>query len=194
MSIVIAYKKDNVVYMGADTKRSRGLFTTTIEAENDMKIHRIGENMLIGAVGTVSNIQTMVDNREEWFDTKGKPLTKKFIVENVIPKFYSTLRKECKIEIEKGKSPIAKCCFCVTDGKKIFHISDYFMVTELNDFCAIGCTENIAYAYIRNAKKDDSVRDVILAALRGSVYRDDGVGAPYIFIDTKDFEFTSVEK
>lgn len=194
MSIVIAYKRNDVVYMGADTKRSRGLFTTTIESENDMKIHRIGENMLIGAVGAVSNIQTMIDNREEWFNTKGKPLTKKFIVTNVIPAFFNTLLKERKIEIEDGKSPIAKCCFCITDGKRIFHINDFFMVTELSDFCAIGCTENIAYAYIRNAKEDKDVNEIILSALRGSVYRDDGVGAPYVFIDTKDFEFTSVEK
>lgn len=194
MSIVIAYKKDGIVYMGADTKRSRGLFTFTIEAENDMKIHRIGEKMLIGAVGTVPNIQTMIDNREEWFDTKGKPLSKKFIVQNVIPRFFSALKAESKIEIEEGKSPVAKCCFCVTDGKKLFHINDFFMVTELSDFCAIGCTENIAYAYIRNADKSKDVNEIILSALRGSVYRDDGVGAPYIFIDTDKLEFTRVEK
>lgn len=194
MSIVIAYKKDNVVYMGADTKRSQGNWARTIETVNDMKIHKIGENMLIGAVGTLSNIQTLINNREEWFDTKGKPLTKKFIVQNVIPKFFHTLKREEKITIEEGKSPKAKCCFCITDGKKIFHIDDFFVVTELSDFCAIGCTEYIAYAYIRNANKNDNVKDIILSALRGSVYRDDGVGAPYIFIDTDKFEFSIVEK
>ena len=194
MSIVIAYKRDGIVYMGADTKRSQGNWARTIEIVNDMKIHRIGENMLIGAVGNLSHIQTMVNNREEWFNTKGQPLTKKFIVQNVIPKFFSALKYEGKLDIEEGKSPVAKSCFCVTDGKKIFHINDYFMVTELSDFCAIGCTEYIAYAYIRNAEKTDDVKEVILSALRGSVHRDDGVGAPYIFIDTDKFEFTIVEK
>ena len=38
MSIVIAYKRDGVVYMGADTKRSQGNWARTIETVNDMKI------------------------------------------------------------------------------------------------------------------------------------------------------------
>ncbi|MBR2025051.1 MAG: hypothetical protein IKA02_04525 [Clostridia bacterium] len=194
MSIVIAYKKGDTVYMGADTKRSQGEFTTTIESKNEMKINKIGNEMLIGSVGAVANIQTMLDNREMWFNTKGKQLTKKFIVENVIPKFFIALKNEGKMKVEKGKSPIANSCFCVTDGKKIYLINDNFTVTEINDFCAIGCTCDIAYAYLRNAKSDKEPNDIILSALRGSVYRHDGVGAPYLFIDTEKFEYTDVEK
>ena len=150
--------------------------------------------MLIGGVGAVNCIQTMIDNREEWFDTKGKPLTKKFIVQNVIPRFFETLRKDNKIKVEDGKDIVSKSVFCVTDGKKIFHIDDYLLVSECKEFCAIGCSDYIAYSYLRYADNEKEPNEIILEALRGSVYRNDGVGAPYILIDTEKFEMTTVKK
>ena len=193
MSVVIAYKKGDTVYMGADSKRSKGEFTSALDPKYDTKIYKINGGMLIGAVGTVGCIQTMVDNRNEWFDTKGKPLTKKFIVQNVIPKFYESLKKENKIKNDKDKPPISKCCFCVTDGKKMFHIDDDFTVIERSDYFAIGCTDYIAYAHIRYTKKEEP-NEIILDALRGSVYRNDGVGKPYILIDTENFKITEVKE
>lgn len=194
MSIVIAYKKGDTVYMGADSKRSQGDFTTSLDSKYEKKIRKIGSNMLIGGVGLVTCIQTMIDNSDEWFNTKGKPLTKKFIVQNVIPKFFETLRKDNKIKIEDGKETVSKSVFCVTDGKKIFLIDDYFLVSECTEYCAIGCSEDIAYSHLRYADKEKHPNEIILGALRGSVYRDSGVGAPYILIDTEKFEFTDVEK
>jgi ATP-dependent protease HslVU (ClpYQ) peptidase subunit len=41
MSIVIAYKKGDTVYMGADSKRSQGDFTTPLDSKYEKKIHKI---------------------------------------------------------------------------------------------------------------------------------------------------------
>ena len=78
MSLVVAIKKDDVVYLGADTRTTRGERVRSNLAEEDLKIHRMG-SCLVGAAGTVANIQLMT-NHPEWFELKGKPLTKKFLV------------------------------------------------------------------------------------------------------------------
>jgi hypothetical protein len=45
-----------------------------------------------------------------------------------------------------------------------------------------------------NAFDDYSPNEMILKALRTSSYRNDGVGAPYILINTRDNEFEVVEE
>lgn len=193
MSIIIALKQDGVVYMGADTRRSRGTFIGTIKATQDMKIHQISNQILLGGVGKVANIQVMTENARAWFDTKGKALTKKFIVTEVVPRYYNQLKALDLLRKNKDDSLSADCDICVTDGDKIFLIDNDFVVTELNEYLAIGCTDYIAYAHLRN-KGDLSPNDAILRALRGSVFRDDGVGAPYILINTRDMIMQEVEE
>jgi ATP-dependent protease HslVU (ClpYQ) peptidase subunit len=193
MSLVVAIKKDDVVYLGADTRTTRGKRVRSNLAEEDLKIHRMG-SCFVGAAGAVANIQLMT-NHPEWFALKGKPLTKRFIVQNVLPKYYDLVKEMDKLELEEQNSNFPKCgcTFLVTDGKKIFQIDDDFEVKELSKYGQIGCTECIALTFFLNAPEECEPNELILKALRTSSYRDDGVGAPYILINTRDNEFEVVE-
>ena len=148
----------------------------------------------VGAAGTVSNIQLMTDH-PEWFELKGKPLTKRFLVQNVVPKYYDLVKEMDKIEMgeKNSASPKCKCAFLVTDGKKLFRIDDDFEVIEFSTYGQVGCTEDIALALFLDSLTDYSPNEIILKALRISTYRNDGVGAPYILINTKDNKFEVVE-
>ena len=85
MSLVVAIKKDGVVYMGADNRRSIGKSYYSIETEMDKKLQLINEgNIIIGSVGTVPTIQVMLRLAHK-LDRNGKPLTKKHIIQKVIP-------------------------------------------------------------------------------------------------------------
>ena len=149
----------------------------------------------MGAAGTVANIQLMT-NHPEWFELKGKPLTKKFLVQSVLPKYFDLVKEMDKLEVEEqnSDSPKCGCTFLVTDGNKLFEIDDDFEVIELSKYGQIGCTERIAYTFMLNAFDDYSPNEMILKALRTSSYRNDGVGAPYILINTRDNEFEVVEE
>lgn len=194
MSLVVAIKKDDVVYLGADTRTTRGERVRSNLAEEDLKIHRMG-SCLVGAAGTVANIQLMT-NHPEWFELKGKTLTKKFLVQKVLPKYYDLVKEMDKLEVteQNSDSPKCGCTFLVTDGKKLFEIDDDFEVMELSKYGQIGCTERIALTFLLNAFDDYSPNEMILKALRTSSYRNDGVGAPYILINTRDNKFEVVEE
>ena len=194
MSLIVAVKKDGVVYLGADTRTTRGERIRSNLATEDLKIHRMG-SCFIGAAGTVANIQLMTSH-PEWFELYGKPLTKKFIVQNVLPRYYDLVKEMEKLEMEEQKndSPKCGCSFIVTDGSKIFVIDDDFEVIEMSRYAQVGCTERTALTLMLNAIDDYSPSEMILKALRISAYRNDGVGAPYILINTKDNKFETVEE
>ena len=192
MSLVVAIKKDGVVYLGADTRTTRGEHIRTNLAPTDLKIHKMG-TCYVGAVGTVANSQILTSH-SEWFDLKGT-LTKKFLVQSVIPKFYEAVKSMDKIKSgeNEGNLPKCGCEFIVTDGVGLFKIDNDFEVMEMSRFVQIGCTEDIAFTLLRSAIDEYSPNEMILKALRVSSYRNDGVGAPYILVNTRDNEFEIVE-
>ena len=194
MSLVVAIKKGGVVHLGADTRVSKGDRVRSILAEEDYKIQRLG-SCFVGSAGAVSNIQIMTEN-PEWFELGGKPLTKKYIVKNIIPRYYDQVKKTGKLEIdeENRNLPNSCCDFIVTDGNSIFVIDDDFEVIEKSKYAQIGCASMTAFTYLVNATDAKSPNEIILSALRTSAYRDDGVGAPYVLINTKDNEYEIVEE
>ena len=194
MSLIVAIKKDDVVYLGADTRTTSGERVRSNLAQSDLKIHRMGA-CYVGAAGTVSNIQLMI-NHPEWFELNGEPLSKRFIVHNIIPKYYDLAKEMEKLDVsdKNGNGPNCGCGFIVTDGKKLFEIYDNFEVAELSRYTAVGCTDRIALTLMLNALDDYSPEEIILKALRMSAYRNNGVGAPYVLVNTRDNEFIVVEE
>ena len=194
MSLIVAIKRDDVVYLGADTRSTRGERVRANLAEDDFKINRLA-SCFVGAAGSVASIQVMTSH-PEWFELNGKPLTKKFLVLNVLPKYYETIKHMDKLKIseQNSASPESGCAFIVTDGKKLFIIRDDFSVTELSKYAQVGCTEPIALSILFNALDEYTPNELILKALRLSAYRNDGVGAPFVLINTKDNKFTVVEE
>ena len=187
MSLVVAIKKDDVVYFGADTRVSiEGGDVSRclcVLAEDELKIQRMG-SCFVGTAGYNQGSQLFLDH-PEWFELKGKPLTKRFIVQNVIPKFY---------DLAKEMYKLTPAVFLVTDGKKLFKINDDFEVVELSRYGQIGCTKTIALALILSEIDNCSPNEIILNALRESAYRNNYVGAPFVLINTRDNKFEFVEE
>ena len=193
MSLIAAIKKDGVVYLGADTRTSCGESIHTHLLPAHYKIHRLGD-CYVGAAGRVAPIQPLVCH-PEWFRLEGEPLTKRHIVRNVIPQYYDLLRKTGYLEAptDADDSVDCKCVFLITDGKRIFRITDTMAVVEEPEYAAIGCTQDIAMACFFAASPEADPRDKLLTALRSSAYRNDGVGAPFVLVNTRDNNFEIVE-
>ena len=193
MSIVVALKKDGVVYLGADTRTSCGNEVYAQLLPADFKIHRLG-SCYVGSTGKVAALQ-FLKIHPEWFELDGEPLTKRYLVREVVPKYYALLREQGLIAppSESKKEADSESSFLVTDGGHVFRIRSDFAVIEEGDFSAIGCTLNIAYACFLNADPDAAPRELVLTALRASVNRSIGVGAPYVLVNTRDNDFEIVE-
>ena len=194
MSLVVAIKKDGAVYMGADTRTSKGDRIYTLLGENDLKIRRLG-SCLVGGVGSVSCIQ-LLDTLPHLFELDGKPLTKRFIVENVIPEYYGLAKRLERLNSPERETdePTCSASFLVTDGDGLFMITDSFEVIELSRCGEIGCTKQMARSVILASLDLPDPNETILNALRISSYRNDAVGAPYVLINTRDNRFEIIEK
>ena len=193
MSIIVAVKKDGAVYLGADTRTTCGEGIETHLLPSHFKIHRLG-SCYVGATGRVGTLQ-ILKIHPEWFELDGEPLTKRYLVREVVPKYYALLREQGLIAppSESKKEADSESSFLVTDGVRVFRIRTDFSVIEEGDFSAIGCTRTIAHACFSHADPTVTPREQVLKALRASVKRSIGVGAPYVLVNTRDNDFEIVE-
>lgn len=193
MSIVVAIKKDGVVYLGADTRTTCGDGIETHLLSSHFKIQRLG-SCYVGSTGRVATLQ-LLKIHPEWFWLGGEPLTKRYLVHEVVPKYYALLREQGLIASpsESKKEADSESSFLITDGARIFRIRSDFTVIEEGIFSSIGCTQIIAYACFLHADSATTPRELILSALRASANLNTGVGAPYILVNTQDNKFDIVE-
>jgi hypothetical protein len=96
--------------------------------------------------------------------------------------------------VQEKENPHFDCGFIVTDGKRIFTVDSDLEVNEQSRWAAIGCTEMMAYACFMGAAHNEEPNETILKSLRVSTRRNDGVGAPFILVNTLDNEIEIVEE
>jgi ATP-dependent protease HslVU (ClpYQ) peptidase subunit len=193
MSLILAIKKGEAVYLATDSRISNSDHIHSTDSEGDFKIQRLG-SCYVGAAGTVASIQLMMGH-PEWFELNGKPLTKKYLVQNVVPKYYDALDKVGLLDREESNehSPKSKSYFIVTDGVGIFKIDSDFEVMSFSRCVAVGCTEELADAVFIHLGEDFEPNELMLDILRSSAKRNNGVGAPYHLVNTRDNRFETVE-
>ena len=191
MSLVIAEIKDGVVYMGADTQVSSGETKRNFTAEPNLKINRMPGGVLLGEVGAV-RVSNILINFKEWFAPLEKePLTKKFLVTKLLPKFYNELKKRELLRREHISG--FEGSFLLAQADKLFLINGNFTVSQVPHFDTIGAGNDAAYATYQ-LMKDAPVREKMLTSLRLASEYDLSISAPYVFCDTKSLTIELVEE
>ncbi len=194
MSIVIAAKTENGVLMGADTQTSHGDYEkVTSLGENGMKITKMPHGILLGHAGSVRVTQILACHKD-WFDALGDaPLTKQFLVEEIVPRYYIALRQRGLLKTEDGTTQYGGG-FIAAQGDRIYTINRDFSVTEIPSFVSIGCGLDAAYLLrMKDAHKNTSVRGQMLQAMRLAAAVDTAVGEPFVLIDTENLQYEIVE-
>ncbi|MBQ4269842.1 MAG: hypothetical protein IJB97_09380 [Clostridia bacterium] len=195
MSILIAYKKGDTVYMGTDTRVIVGGCKRNELGECNYKIQKLDNGILVGVVGERMERQTLLANAEELFtlDKKGE-LTKKHIVKEIIPNLYGLLYTE-KLMVEKDDElPYMKADILLAYKDTFYQICTCFMVIKYEDFQALGPgVAACAQATLLNTKETDDINARIVKALKIAAKHSQKVGAPYLLIDTKDQKYTLVK-
>lgn len=191
MSLIVAYARDGVVYMGADTQSSVG---TTIERfvnESGYKITKMPNGMLVGVCGRAKGHQ-MIIAQKSWFDVKpNETFDKRYIVNKIIPKLSELMKS---ISDEAGASSSCMSVRILIGWKdKIYYISRYFEVFECNSYVCIGSGSDYSKYHLSQIGPDDDINEGLLKALRAGATFESTVSAPYVLIDTKDNRYTVVE-
>ena len=188
MSLVIAEVRDGAVYFGADTRTSCGNRQYCYKSEANLKIHKMPNGILIGAVGAVKSSQ-ILECHKDWFEDC-KELSKEFLVTSIVPKLYREL-KERKL-IEKKHPAELEGTFLIAQGDRLFRLARNFSVTVIRGFEAIGAGLSAAFT-IQDLDGDCPLREKFLKGLRLAASCDSSIAAPFVFIDTKSLEFEFVE-
>lgn len=191
MSLVVAYKRDGVVYMGADTQSTCNTTISRAMNESGFKITRLPNGILIGVCGRVKGHQRIIAQKH-WFDLpEGEVMSKRHIVKNIIPELCILMGDMS--EDRGARNTSMDVSILIAHEDKLFLIASQFGVYECETYAAIGAGKYFAQYDLSQLKDGDDINRALLDALRAGAHFDSTVSAPFVFIDTKDKVYRTVE-
>ena len=192
MSVLIAYKKNDIVYMGTDAKEIFYDRIDTDACESNFKIQKMENGMLVGLIGDIPTRQILFAYPEIFtLDKKGE-LNRKHIVKEIIPALLSLLNEESLLDEKEDSYPKMKADILLAHNGVLYEITNSFMIIRYEDYQAIGSASELVQATIDNTKPTDDVNERIVRALNVASLYHTGVGAPFVLIDTKDQQYKIV--
>jgi ATP-dependent protease HslVU (ClpYQ) peptidase subunit len=190
----MAVKQGDRIWLGADTQVTCGSDRFNQLSQNDFKIAKMDNGVLIAMTGETVTSQVLLAH-PEWFTVdEKKGLTKEHIVTKIIPKIYETLEEEELLERgDRGTPPIMKIRMLLAYKDRLFEICRDLQVIRYEDYQATGSGANAVIYGLSRIDKNKDVNEQLLRLLRISAKQDTNVSAPFVFIDTKGLEFTVKE-
>ncbi len=198
MSVVIAIKKNDRIYMVADTQTSCGDRKNNYLGEQSRKITRFENGILLGHTGRVHNCQIVVAHPEIFTVPEDGVMTKKHIVQNIIPKLFKLYREYDMREKEDGEPARMGESFLLAYKDKLFQIDEVFDVGVRNHYAEIGSGGDLTNAGLFELDADDVndekiIEERLVDLLRISSKRVMSVSGPYYLINSIDREYKIVK-
>lgn len=192
MSVVVAIKKDGVVYLGSDSQVTRGGTRTSLTNPNNFKIWKVKgvDNCLMGHVGLLREacVIRVMENLVREIDVIHDEVNFEYVVTRIVPKIIDELKEFNYIETEgKFKNMESKYLFAFKD--KLFIIGYDASVIEIDDYVAMGSGESESIGSLLTTNSDEDPETRIIKAIKASAAHDIYVDYPIILSNTKDLEF-----
>ena len=193
MSVVVAIKKDGVVYMGADSQVTKGGTRATLSNPNNYKVWEVGdtEHCIMGSVGAlrVANVvKVMNDLIPEIVDIK-HAVDFRFVVRRLVPHIMEELDEQRLLLNDKDDTPHMGASFLFAYYDRLFSIASDGAVIEIDDFCAIGSGASEALGSLLSSVDEKDPVERIKTAIKASAAHDIYVDYPIVITDTEDTEF-----
>ena len=193
MSVIVAIKKDGVIYMGADSQVSRGGTRTTLSNPKNYKIWAMSDtdNCLMGSVGVlrIANIIKVADGLiPEIVDLKDG-VDFRFVVKSFVPRLMEELESYEALTREKDELPNMEASFLLAYHDRLYSIDRFGCVIEVDDFCAIGSGASEALGSLLSSVGIDDPVARIKMAIKASAANDIYVDYPIVVSDTESVKF-----
>ena len=187
MSVIVAVKDGDTIYMGADSQTSSGSNKIHYLNATGYKIRRLDNGILVGFCGSVVASQTILAIQNVFtLDEDGK-FTKKHIVREIIPKLVDKME-----QIGDTSSGSLEVSILLVYKDQMYKITSRLNVIHLNQVACIGAGDYYVNYYLFE-RLDLTVRERILKSLIESAKRSDSVGGPYVLIDSKNLEYEVID-
>ena len=193
MSVVVAIKKDGVIYMGADSQVTKGGTRATLSNPNNYKVWPVDgiDHCLMASVGSlrVANVvRVMSELIPEIVDLK-HGVDFRFVVKGLVPHIMDELDKYDLLHCEKDSDPHMEASFLVAYYDRLFSIAGNGAVIEIDDFCAIGSGASEALGSLLSSIEEKNPVERIKTAIKASAAHDIYVDYPIVVTDTADTKF-----
>lgn len=189
MSVLIAYKRDDTIYMGTDTRVIVNDHKKSELCECNYKIQKIENGMLVGITSERLTRQTIFAYSEIFtLDKKGE-LTRKHIVNEIVPKLVDLLNKEDLMINKEDTLPYMDAQILLAYKGVLYEICRNFSIYKYEDFQLLGYGVDYGQFVLANIKDSDDVNEQIIKALDTIAKYSQYVGSPYLLIDTKEQKY-----
>ena len=186
MSLVIAVKKDGVIYMGADTQTTCGRREKRAHlSPGYLKLLRLPNGIILGRVGNVHSLQ-YIWAHPEWFTLpEDGVLTKRHVVNEIIPHIYRCFRDNDLFEKDGKEDPLSMGdALLMAHRDKLFLINDRLGVIQIEHYAAIGAGESFVQYGMEHMDMQNSVLAEIKRLLKIGAECCPSVSGPFALTST----------
>ena len=199
MSVIVAIKKNNKIYLGADTQTTCGNVKINYLGEDSRKLKLLDNGIILGAVGQKKGSKLIFSHPEFFTLTKDGELTKEHIALNIVPLIKNCLLENDLITFSKDNPPAWSNVFIVAHKDKLFWITKHGNVVTTNHYLGAGAGEDAAFPGLmkldgEDVRGDSEVFHRLADILRVTATRRTGISAPFFLIDTETKEFQMVKE
>lgn len=194
MSLIVAIKKDDAIYIGADTLITQGtsqlLFGTN---HNNSKIKLFDNGIIVGNVGGLSASHNLINLSLDEKISKDTRLTKEIIAKHIVnPLILDTKSRNNGQKQDNGVLNLDMSLIIAKDDE-LFLMNHEGGVYICESYATIGSGRNEAYPFLVSIKSE-SPQGKLLKALSFVSKLNIGVGAPFMIADTKSNHISFYEE
>jgi len=192
MSVVVAIKENDQIYLGADSQVTKGGTRTTLKNPNNYKIWAVdgSENCLMAHVGNLrdSNVVRLMNNVVDDYDEYCERVNYRFVVKYIVPEILKTLKEAHFLKMADDFVDFMDSSYLFAYKDKLFCIGTDCSVIEVEDYVAIGSGSTEAIGSLHSTVGEDP-KTRIIKAIKSSAANDIYVDYPIIITSTDTGEF-----
>jgi ATP-dependent protease HslVU (ClpYQ) peptidase subunit len=196
MSVVVAIKDKDTVWVGCDSQVSMGYTKGTLKLNKKIWKPEKEEGIVMGVVGSVRDLD-ILSTEEDWIEEIVKiknEFNYKYMVRKIVPKIFKTLSNFGRMKNDKGIESI-ESSIIFTHKDKLFSINGDGSVIESDDILADGSGYRLCLGAWNSLKnKDIPIKDKLVQVIKAACESDLYVNYPIVLMNTKTEEVEIVEK
>ena len=194
MSVVVAIKENNKVYIGVDSQVTKGGTRTTLKNPHNYKVWRVpgAPHCLMAQVGNFrdSNVVRLMDRLVTDYNIFRQHVDYEFVVKKVVPDIVEELKKYGMLKDDKYIECMDSA-FIFAFENQLYMIGRDLSVIEIDDYVAMGSGEDQAIGSLLSTE-GEKPKERIVKAIKASAAADIYVDYPIILTDTENGEFEIV--
>lgn len=196
MSVVVAIKENNKIYIGADSQVTKGGTRSTLKNPNNYKIWKVRgvDNCLMAHVGNVreANIVRLMDSVITSYDIYANRIDFEFVVKELVQRIFEELKRYGYLKDESFIEEMDSS-FIFAYKDQLYTINSDGCVIEVSDVASIGSGKNEAIGSLVSTENEPA-KERIIKAIKASATNDIYVDYPIILIDTENTEFEIINE